>query len=753
VDENTGDTVTDRDRSETDDSHSSEDTDGDSSGGDGNPQSESESESVRPSETTAGGLSGLFTPERVAVVGATESEGSIGRAVMENLRADFAGETVPVNPNYDDVFGLESYPDVGSIPESKTANLAIVVVPPTIAVGAVRECGEAGIRNVVVITAGFGETGSEGASRERELAEIAQLHDLNLVGPNSLGVMSTPTGLNATFGPENALSGSISFMSQSGAFITAVLDWATDEGIGFKDVVSLGNKAVLNETDFVRAWGDDPDTDVVLGYLEGVEDGSEFIDAAREVTDDTPVVLVKSGRTEAGAQAVSSHTGTLAGSEQAYEAGLEQAGVLRVETVQELFDFAQILSGQPLPDSDDVAIVTNAGGPGVMTTDAVGDSGLSLASFSEATIEALADAMPEEANIYNPIDAIGDADVERFETALDLALGDENVGCAVVLSAPTAVIEFDDLAEVITDLQAEYGKPVASVLMGGERTESAKEILREGGIPSYFDPARAVGSLDALSRYREIGQREYEAPETFDVDRDRAQEILDRAAERGDTRLGVEAMDLLSAYGIPTPDGTIAERPEAAVGAAQEIDGDVVMKIVSPDILHKSDIGGVKVGVPNEEVYDAFEDLVTRARNYQPDAEILGVQVQEMVDVEAGTETIIGMNRDPQFGPLLLFGLGGIFVEILEDTETRVAPVSEREAREMVEGIRSAPLLRGARGRDPADREAIVESLQRLSQLVTDFPAILELDVNPLVAGPDGVQAIDVRLTVDTETL
>jgi acetyltransferase len=753
VDENTGDTVTDRDRSETDDSHSSEDTDGDSSGGDGNPQSESESESVRPSETTAGGLSGLFTPERVAVVGATESEGSIGRAVMENLRADFAGETVPVNPNYDDVFGLESYPDVGSIPESKTANLAIVVVPPTIAVGAVRECGEAGIRNVVVITAGFGETGSEGASRERKLAEIADEYELDLVGPNSLGVMSTPTGLNATFGPENALSGSISFMSQSGAFITAVLDWATDEGIGFKDVVSLGNKAVLNETDFVRAWGDDPDTDVVLGYLEGVEDGSEFIDAAREVTDDTPVVLVKSGRTEAGAQAVSSHTGTLAGSEQAYEAGLEQAGVLRVETVQELFDFAQILSGQPLPDSDDVAIVTNAGGPGVMTTDAVGDSGLSLASFSEATIEALADAMPEEANIYNPIDAIGDADVERFETALDLALGDENVGCAVVLSAPTAVIEFDDLAEVITDLQAEYGKPVASVLMGGERTESAKEILREGGIPSYFDPARAVGSLNALSRYREIGQREYEAPETFDVNRDRAQEILDRAAERGDNRLGVEAMDLLSAYGIPTPDGTIAERPEAAVGAAQEIDGDVVMKIVSPDILHKSDIGGVKVGVPNEEVYDAFEDLVTRARNYQPDAEILGVQVQEMVDVEAGTETIIGMNRDPQFGPLLLFGLGGIFVEILEDTETRVAPVSEREAREMVEGIRSAPLLRGARGRDPADREAIVESLQRLSQLVTDFPAILELDVNPLVAGPDGVQAIDVRLTVDTETL
>ncbi|WP_238392156.1 acetate--CoA ligase family protein [Halorussus amylolyticus] len=702
-------------------------------------------------DENTGGLDGLFAPERVAVVGATETEGSIGRAITGNLVADFAGETVPVNPKYDEVLGLDCYPDVASI--SDDVRLAVVVVPPSIAVDAIRDCGEAGIRNVVVITAGFGETGSEGASRERELTEVAAEYDLNLVGPNSLGVMSTPSGLNATFGPENALPGSISFMSQSGAFITAVLDWANDEGIGFKDVVSLGNKAVLDETDFVEAWSDDPDTDVILGYLEGIEDGGAFIESAREATTDTPIVMVKSGRTEAGAQAVSSHTGTLAGSEQAYEAGLEQAGVLRVENVQELFDFAQILAGQPIPDSEEVAIVTNAGGPGVMTTDAVGDSSLSLASFSEDTLAELSEAMPEEANIYNPIDAIGDADIDRFEQALDIALADENVGCAVVLSAPTAVIDFDDLAEVIGERQAEYGKPVASVLMGGERTESAKMVLREHGIPNYFDPARAVRSLDSLVRYREIREREYEAPESFDVDRERAREILARADERGDNRLGVEAMGLLDAYGIPTPEGEIAERPEDAVSAARDIEGEVVMKIVSPDILHKSDIGGVRVGVPDEDVADTFEDLVTRARNYQPDAEILGVQVQEMVDLDSGTETIIGMNRDPQFGPLLLFGLGGIFVEVLEDTETRVAPVSEREATEMVDGIRSAPLLRGARGRDPADREAIVESLQRLSQLVTDFPAILELDVNPLVAGPDGVQAVDVRLTVDRDEL
>ncbi|WP_231183440.1 acetate--CoA ligase [Haladaptatus sp. DYF46] len=695
-------------------------------------------------------LTDLFAPSRVAVVGATENEGSIGRAIVTNLRDEFDGETVPVNPNYDEVFGLHCYPDLASAPD---IDLAVVVVPPRIAVDVVRGAGEAGVRNVVVITAGFGETGSEGAERERELQDIAAEYDLNLVGPNSLGVMSTPVGMNATFGPESALPGSMSFMSQSGAFITAVLDWANDEGLGFKDVVSLGNKAVLDETDFVRAWGKDPDTDVILGYLEGVEDGATFIDTAREVTDDTPIVMVKSGRTDAGAQAVSSHTGTLAGSDRAYEAGLEQAGVLRVDSVQELFDFAQILAGQPLPDRDDVAIVTNAGGPGVMTTDAVGDSTLSLASFSEGTLSELAEALPEEANIYNPIDTIGDADIARFRDAIDIALADENVGTAVVLAAPTAVIDYDDLAEVVVELQAKHGKPVAAAMMGGERTAAAADRLREGGIPNYFDPARAVRSLDALTTYRDISQREYEEPTEFDVDRERASEILSRAKERGDNRLGVEAMDLLSAYGIPTPESAIAETPEDAVAAAQDIDGNVVMKIVSPDILHKSDIGGVKVGVENEEVYDAYEDLVTRARNYQPDATILGVQVQEMVDLDSGTETIIGMNRDPQFGPLLLFGLGGIFVEIIEDTTFRVAPISEREASEMVNDIEAAPLLRGARGREPADIDGVIESLQRLSQLVTDFPAILELDVNPLVATPDGVRAIDIRLTVDTDEL
>ncbi len=701
-----------------------------------------------------GTLTELFDPDRVAVVGATAREGAVGRAVTSNLLADFDGETVPVNPNYDEVLDT---PCAASVDDAN-ADVAVVVVPPSIVLDAIEACGEAGTQNVVVITAGFGETGEDGAAREQRLADLAEEYDLNIVGPNSLGIMSTPSGMNATFGPENALPGGLSFMSQSGAFVTAVLDWANDNGVGFKDVVSLGNKAVLDETDFVDHWGDDPETDVIIGYLEGISDGREFIETARETARDTPIVAVKSGRTSAGAQAASSHTGTLAGSEKAYEAGLDQAGVIRAESVDDLFDAAGILGSQPLPDTDSVAIVTNAGGPGVMATDAVGDAGLDLASFAPETTDALRESMPAEANIHNPVDVIGDADVDRFREALEIALADEHVGAALVLAAPTATIDFDALGDAVRETVETTDAPVAACLMGGDRTREPTRKLQEAGIPCYFDPARGIDSLATLAEYRDISQRVYADPMSFDVDRDRAREILETVRDRDDNRLGVEAMELLDAYGIATPAGEIVDSPSRAAAVATDIDGDVVMKIVSPDILHKSDIGGVAVGVAAEDVANTYEDLITRARNYQPDATILGVQVQEMVDLDAGVETIVGMNRDPQFGPLLMFGLGGIFVEVMEDTTFRVAPVSEPEAREMTREIQSAPLLRGARGRDPVDVDAVVDTIGRLSQLVTDFPAIVELDINPLVALPDtdgeaNAAAVDVRLTVDPETL
>ena len=693
-----------------------------------------------------GELETLFAPDRVAVVGASSEEGSVGHAVTRNLLDAFDGEVLAVNPNQETVLGVPCYDDV----RETDADLAVVAVPPTAAVEVVRSAARAGIQNVVVITAGFSEAGE--AARERELLDIAGEHGMNLVGPNSLGVMSTPVSMNATFGPRGPDPGGISFMSQSGAFITAVLDWATDRDVGFRHVVSLGNKAVLDESDFVREWGDDAETEVVLGYLEDIGDGRAFVKAAREVTAETPVVVVKSGRTEAGASAAASHTGAMAGSEAAYRTGLRQAGVLRADSVGELFDYASILAGQPLPETDGVAIVTNAGGPGVMTTDAVGDADLALATFDDATRDRLRERLPPAAAPSNPVDIVGDAAVERFADALDIVLADDNVGMAVVLSCPTATLSFDALAEAVVDLQARHEVPIAATLMGGSSTESAAATLATAGIPSYFDPARAVGALGALDEYATIREREYRAPTQFDVDRERAAEILSEATGRGQTLLGVEAMDLLEAYGIPTPDGSVVDSPGEASRVAEAIGGDVVMKIVSPDISHKSDIGGVEVGVPPAAVADTYEDLVVRARNYQPDATILGVQVQDLVDIETGTETIVGVTRDPQFGPLVMVGLGGIFVEVMEDTAFRVAPVSEPEIREMFEELDSMPLLYGARGREPADIDALVETVARVSQLVTDFPAIAELDINPVVALPDGVAAVDLRLTLDPET-
>ena len=692
----------------------------------------------------------LFEPDRVAVVGGTPREGSVGRGIMESL-SEFEGEVVAVNPNHEEVLGFASYGSVDDVPGE--IDLAVVAVPPNAVVGVVETLGERGVVNVVVVTAGFSEAGGDGAERERELVETARAHSLNLVGPNCIGVVSTPTKLNATFGPDSPVEGSVSFMSQSGAFITAAVDWANDEGMGFRHVVSLGNKAVLDETDFVEAWGEDEGTNVVVGYLEGIEDGGEFVRTARRVTreKETPVVLVKSGRTEAGARAVSSHTGTLAGTEKAYEAAFRKAGIVRAHNTEELFDFARALDTLPLPDEDGVAVVTNAGGPGVMATDAVGDSSLSLAEFEDTTYDALNDSLPDAAAFYNPVDVLGDAPVGRFEDAVSIALDDPNVGACLVIACPTATFDFDALAESIVETAEGTDVPVVAALMGGEATKEARSKLSEGGVPSYFDPARGVRSLDAVAGYRNAKEREIGEVREFEVDHEKARSILKRGREDG--RLGVEATPLIDAYGIPTPEGEVVETQDEAERVAEEIGDKVVMKIVSPDILHKSDIGGVKVGVAREDVRDAYEDLVSRARSYQPDAELLGVQVQEMVDVDEGVETIVGFNRDPQFGPLVMFGLGGIFVEVFEDTSFGVAPVADAEAREMVNSVESSPLLRGARGREPVDTEAVVEIVERVSALATDFPAILELDINPLVATPEGVSAVDLRLTLDPEEL
>lgn len=698
------------------------------------------------------GLESLFTPSCVAVVGASDSEGSIGRTLMENLTDDFEGKVVPINPDHGAILGHECYSNLGAVPDSISIDLAVVATPPGAVIDVVQEAGEEGIEGIVIITSGFAEAESDGATRQEQLQELAEEYDLDVVGPNCLGVISTPTGLNATFAPESASSGPISFMSQSGALISTILDWA-DDGIGFKDIVSLGNEAVLTSVDFLEEWSDDPETNVILAYLEDIERGREFIDVGRDVTQDTPLVVVQSGQSQAGTEAASSHTGALSGSAAISRAGLDQAGAIRAEDVETMLDVTRVLVDQPVPESGDIGIITNAGGPGVLATDTIDESSLSLGSFTDDTRSTLDDALPEEADIGNPLDVLGSADAEQFQEALDTVLNDSTVGALIVIACPTGVLDFDELAAAVTDRYADYDKPLVTCLMGSRSIDSASQFLAENGIPNYFDPARAVRSLDALVRSGEIQQREYPSPTEFAVDEERARSVLAEATQRDSDHLDVGGMELLDAYGISVPDGGVAENPNEAVELTQEIDGPVVMKIVSPDIVHKSDVGGVAVGVEDDDVESEFEGILTRAQEHRSDATMLGVLVQEMVDSDAGQETIIGMDRDAQFGPALLFGFGGLHVQVFEDTTFRVAPVSEQEARRMTEEIETAPLLRGARDNDAVDIDALVETIQRISQLVTDFPAIEELDINPLVVLPDGVCAVDLGVTVDTNKL
>lgn len=691
----------------------------------------------------------MFEPERVAVVGGTDREGSIGRAIMENLLESFTGEVIPVHPYKPSILGVRAVASVGEI--DPPADLGIVVVPAGVVGEVVAELADAGVRDVVVISGGFAETGDAGRQRQADLAAFAEARGLNLVGPNSLGIINTANGLNATFAQQTADSGSISLMSQSGAFITAVLDWAVERGLGFRHVVSLGNEAVLDEVDFVTAWRDDPETTVVLGYVEDIGRGERFVETAAATTRDTPIVVLKSGRSAAGARAAASHTGALAGSDRAYDAAFAQAGIIRADSVQELFDYGRVLAAQPPLGTDGVAIVSNAGGPAVLAADAVARGPLELAGFSDATRDALARVLPATATVANPLDIIGDADLERFEETLSLVVADEAVGGVVVMACPTALFDHADLAAVIGEVTDGYSEPVIGCLMGGQAAAAASRQLGAYGIPNFFDPVRAVDSMAVLGRYRRIRRRRPDPPVRFEVDDDRARRVLEEAVRAGRSQVGAEAMGLLDAYGIRVPAGEVVGTAEAAERVARRVGGPVVMKIVSPDIVHKTDIGGVRVGVDRSDVAGVFEELVELAASHDPGAEVLGVQVQELVAVEAGVETIAGMTRDAQFGPLVMFGLGGIFVEVFEDVAFRLAPFGPRTARAMTGELRAAPLLDGVRGRPSVDTGAVADLLQRVGQLVTRYPVIRELDINPLIAGPSGAIAVDFRATLDLD--
>ncbi len=694
-------------------------------------------------------MDAIFAPRSVAIVGASQDPTKLGHAVVYNVvEHGFQGGIYPINPKADEILGHKAYPSVLAVPDP--VDLAVVVVPSKAVASVLNEAAQKGVKGIIVITAGFREVGPEGMAMEKELIAIVKANGMRMIGPNCLGIIDTYTPLQASFALGMPDQGQIAFMSQSGALCTSILDMALADDIGFSRFVSLGNKADLNEIDFLEAWGHDPKSRVITAYLEGITNGARFIEVAQRVTKHTPFIAIKSGTTQAGSRAVSSHTGTLAGSERAYEAAFRQAGVLRAGSVQDLFDQAVAFANQPLPANSDVAVVTNAGGPGIMATDALERAGLKLAPLAPETQNKLRAGLPAAASALNPVDVLGDAMADRYALAVNLVADDPNVGAIIVVLTPQIMTQIKKTAEAVAEVSRRTGKPILTAFMGKQTIAEGERILRQAGLPNYPVPERAVAALAAMVRQREWQERPLPSYEHFDVDQEAVAAVFAKVRADGRLTMGdAEARAVQEAYGIPYPRSILARTADEAVAAADDIGYPVVMKITSPDILHKTDIGGVKLNLQSaEQVRDTFDLMIYRAQRYQPSAEIWGCLVQQQV--KGGKEVLLGVNRDPQFGPLLVFGLGGIYVEALKDVTFRVAPVGRREAAEMLSEIRAYPLLRGVRGEPPSDMDAIVDVILRLSQLVTDFPEIVELDINPLMVYEQGkgVLGIDMRLVL-----
>ncbi len=700
-------------------------------------------------------LSFFFNPKSVAVIGASSNPEKLGFAVLRNLiESGYSkiGKVYPINPKDTEIAGLTAYKSVTEVPEP--IDMAVIVIPYPYVPDALRTCGEKGIKGVVIISAGFREAGREGVEREREVIRIAKEYNIRIIGPNVLGILDTFTPINASFAADSPPQGPIAITSQSGALGTAILDWASAGSMGLSKFVSLGNKADVNEVDLLKEWGNDENTNVILMYIEELSAGQEFLNEAKKVSKIKPVVAIKSGVTQSGARAVSSHTGSLAGSEQAYHAAFQQAGVIRADSMEELFDMAIAFGYQPELKGKNIAIITNAGGPGILATDALERAGLSLARFENATIQTLEQTLPDAASAANPVDVLGDAFADRYKFALDTVAKDPNVDGLIVVLTPQAMTEIPETALAVTEKAKEIDKPILTCFMGDKRVSEGIKILTENNIPNYPFPNRAAHAFKAMAEYQEILNRPEQVFENFEADKQTVRNLFDKVRGEGRYSIGdSEARDVLTAYGLRIPQSELAETPADAVEMANKIGYPIVLKIASPDILHKTDVGGVKVGIQNDEqLRDAYELMVYRARRYLPEARIWGCLVQEMIP-SGNLEVLVGVNRDPQFGPLVTFGLGGIYVETLKDVTFRIAPFSKLEAETMLDEIRSKALLNGVRGAPPVDKAAIVDTLLRIGQLVQDFPEILELDINPLTTFTkgQGAIAIDMRLVLAKE--
>lgn len=691
----------------------------------------------------------ILSPRSIAVIGASDKKGSVGSAITSNIIRGYRGKVYPISPTRKTVFGKRAYASVLDVKGS--IDLAVIVTRNTVVPAVMEECGKKGIGGAIVITAGFKEVDEAGARLESELVEIAKRHNIRMIGPNCLGVMNLDpkTMMNSTFLKITPKSGGVALVSQSGAICAALAEDASAQGIGFSAIVSMGNKASMSETEVLEMLGGHRQTRVIVMYLEDMGDGGEFMRVCRHITKrlKKPVLVLKSGRSPEGARAAMSHTGALMGSDETYDALLRQAGAIRVDTMGELFDYATAFAKQPLPGAGGLAIVSNAGGPAIISTDACSRLGIRMADISSAR-PAIDAVIPPWGSSRNPVDIVGDADYERFRGVLDRVLKHRNVGSVIAMCTPSATLDYDGLARVIVEMSKKHKKTVLASLMGLDEGTTNRQILADGGVPHYPYAEAAIRALGVMLRFAAWVREPEGTVRRFRADRAGARAIVEAALAEGRTSLlEEEGIGVLRAYGLPLPQSRLARSPAEAVRAAREIGHPVVLKVSSPQITHKSDAGGVIVGVDGDAaVREAYARIVKNAKRHNARAQVNGVLVVEMV--RGGREVIIGSRGEPNVGQAVMLGAGGIYVEVLKDVVFGVAPLSGREARSMISSIKTARLLDGVRGEEPSDKAALAECLQRVSQMVTDLPEMRELDMNPVLvmARGRGCRVLDVRV-------
>lgn len=687
----------------------------------------------------------ILSPKSVAVVGASNRPGSLGLAVFRNLiDGGYQGILYPVNPKAKSVRGVKAYPSVTEIPDE--IGMAVLIVPSEQVESIIEESAQKGIRGCIVITAGFKEIGGLGVELEKRVRAVAKAHGVRMLGPNCLGVANTNQAvrMNATFARKMPKTGNIALVSQSGAMCVAILDYAAGRNMGFSKFVSIGNKADINEIDLLRYLRDDPDTKVIIMYLEDISDGHAFIDVARDITLTVgkPILALKVGRSAEGARAAASHTGSMAGTDTAYDAIFMQGGIQRVEGVNELFNYALAFSSQPLPKGSRIAIVTNSGGPGIMATDALIRPGITMAPLSEETKSRLRAKLPPTASVHNPVDVIGDADAKRYEAAIRCTLEDEAVDGAIVILAPAATTEIMETAQIVPRIAQDIHKPILCSFMGLVDVSEGVRYLEKNGIPSYPFPEDASRTMAAMVGYADsLKPHEGRRREVFRLLEDQekaAAAIAWRLSGRKEYFMTEkEAHELLLCYGFPLLRSVLVRDPSEIKKACEEVGFPLVMKLDSPDILHKSDAGGVRLGIKSVgEAEKVYGEIMERAMRYRPSALLRGILFQQMAG--EGVEVILGSTRDPKFGPICMFGLGGIFVEAMKDVTFRLAPMWETSAENMIKSIKAYRVLQGIRGKPPADIKAAKLSILRLSAMVSNHPEIAELDINPLILYPEG---------------